>query len=161
MVGPVGRAGRGPKALRPGRARRRIARRTETDPTFLSDATAGRRLSDDERRAAVAALERDRAEGRLTAEELSDRANQVLTAQVRGDLTRVFADLPTPRITPETRPPMWRPIGVMLIALSPFVAVVLFFLTGVAGGWPYSWLWFLLIPVTAIVVNGFRDWTRR
>lgn len=41
-----------------------------------------------------------------------------------------------------------------IIALSPFVAVILFFVLGfVFNGWAYSWISFLLIPVTAIVMS--------
>lgn len=45
------------------------------------------------------------------------------------------------------QPTRWRGV----VALSPFVALALFFLTG-------SWLWFLLVPVSGIVVGMFgRD----
>lgn len=41
-----------------------------------------------------------------------------------------------------------------IVALMPFISLVLFFLGGyLLGGWTYSWLAFLLIPVTAILVN--------
>ena len=42
------------------------------------------------------------------------------------------------------QPTRWRGVA----ALSPFVALALFFLTG-------SWLWFLLVPVAGIVVGMF------
>ncbi|MEI3865755.1 hypothetical protein V6S02_01530 [Microbacterium sp. CCNWLW134] len=44
--------------------------------------------------------------------------------------------------------------GVTVVALSPFLALILFILAGVAGGWAWSWLFFLLIPITAIIVYG-------
>ena len=42
-----------------------------------------------------------------------------------------------------------------VMALTPFVAVGLFFLFG------YSWLWFLLIPVMGILLFGADDRSRR
>jgi len=39
-------------------------------------------------------------------------------------------------------------------APRPFVPLILFFITGFAGGWAYAWLWFLLILITAIIVYG-------
>ena len=50
--------------------------------------------------------------------------------------------------------PLGGRVGTTLVALSPFVAVLLFFLVGFQGGWAWSWLFFLLIPVTAIIVFG-------
>jgi hypothetical protein len=41
------------------------------------------------------------------------------------------------------------------MALTPFVAVGLFFLFG------YNWLWFLLIPVMGILLFGADDRGRR
>ncbi|MBN3490200.1 hypothetical protein JV173_01605 [Acholeplasma equirhinis] len=42
-----------------------------------------------------------------------------------------------------------------LTAISPFVALVIFFLIGnlVPGGYQYSWMAFLLIPIVAILIN--------
>lgn len=45
-------------------------------------------------------------------------------------------------------------IGDTIMALTPFIALGLFFWTGVAGGWAWSWLWFLTIPVAAIIIYG-------
>lgn len=52
--------------------------------------------------------------------------------------------------------------GRKLIALSPFVATILFFVLGFAYNlWHLSWMAFLLIPVTAIVVEGLnKRWKR-
>ncbi|MFH0992988.1 MAG: DUF1700 domain-containing protein [bacterium] len=42
-----------------------------------------------------------------------------------------------------------------LIALTPFIATITYFILGMAFGlWHPGWLVFLLIPVTAIIVNG-------
>ena len=40
------------------------------------------------------------------------------------------------------------------MALTPFLALALFFLTGFAGGFAWSWLWFLIIPIVAIIIYG-------
>lgn len=41
------------------------------------------------------------------------------------------------------------------VAISPFIALIAFFILGfVANQWLYSWMVFLLIPVSAIVLNG-------
>ena len=46
-----------------------------------------------------------------------------------------------------------------LIAITPFIALPLFFLIGFAipGGWLYAWIAFLLIPMTAILTQGPND----
>lgn len=44
------------------------------------------------------------------------------------------------------------------VAISPFIALIAFFLLGfVANQWMYSWMVFLLIPVSAIVLNRGND----
>lgn len=42
------------------------------------------------------------------------------------------------------------------IALTPFIALILFFLLGftVPGAWMYAWLTFLIIPMSAIILEG-------
>jgi hypothetical protein len=44
--------------------------------------------------------------------------------------------------------------GTTIVALSPFVALALYILVGTQGGWGWGWLFFLLVPVTAIIVYG-------
>lgn len=44
--------------------------------------------------------------------------------------------------------------GDTIMALTPFLALGLFFLFGFAGGFAWSWLWFLIIPIAAIVIYG-------
>lgn len=48
--------------------------------------------------------------------------------------------------------------GEKVIAVMPFISLIIFMLLGFAGDlWQYSWMAFLLIPITAIVVKqGFR-----
>lgn len=50
--------------------------------------------------------------------------------------------------------PLGGSAGTVAVSISPFVALILFFLTGALFGWNYSWLWFLLVPVTAVIVYG-------
>ena len=38
------------------------------------------------------------------------------------------------------------------MALTPFLAVGLFFLFGFQGSFAWSWLWFLIIPIAAIII---------
>lgn len=45
-------------------------------------------------------------------------------------------------------------IGATIMALIPFIAVALFFITGFNGSFAWSWLWFLLIPIAGIVIYG-------
>lgn len=41
------------------------------------------------------------------------------------------------------------------VAISPFIALIAFFILGFAANqWLYSWMVFLLIPISAIVLNG-------
>lgn len=143
---------------------------TTIDGIFLSPGSADLRLSDADRNAAVAALERERAAGRLTDDELSERRVLARAARTRGDLLPCFADLPESQAVPPlasatgaagprsgARTAAW-----LIMSLSPFVAVLLFFGTGFAfGGWAWSWLWFLLIPVAGIVGVALRGGPRR
>lgn len=51
-----------------------------------------------------------------------------------------------------------QPKGNKLVALMPFISTVIFFVLGFGfGGWTYSWMAYLLIPVTAIFVNMIKD----
>jgi len=57
--------------------------------------TSSVRIGDAEREAAVSALNRHYAEGRLTSVEHDERITWALAAQTSGDLDKLFADLPT------------------------------------------------------------------
>jgi uncharacterized membrane protein YccC len=131
------------------------------DSTYLDPPKAALRLSDEERGAAITELERHAAEGRLSAHELAERRDTAHVAVTRGDLAPLFADLPVPDSSMRADRAVWgtpqamqepRPnLAAIVVALSPFVAVLLFFLTGTTIAWTYAWLWFLLIPVVAII----------
>lgn len=126
------------------------------------------RLSDAERDEAVAALAAARTEGRLTETEYQERASAVRAAVTRGDLMPLFADLPElappasagGSYAPDTFGRSWRSralggrIGDTIMAITPFVALGLFLLFGFAGYFAWSWLWFFLIPIVAIIVYG-------
>lgn len=51
--------------------------------------------------------------------------------------------------------------GLLVVSIMPFVAVILFFITGLAWGYQYSWLWFLLIPLAGAIVYGVDGGDRR
>jgi hypothetical protein len=51
--------------------------------------------------------------------------------------------------------------GLLIVSIMPFVAVILFFLTGMVWGYQYSWLWFLLIPLAGAIVYGLGGGERR
>ncbi|MFE5670175.1 DUF1707 domain-containing protein [Agromyces sp. NPDC056523] len=142
------------------------------------------RLSNAEREEAIARLSEAQIEGRLTPTEYEQRAASVRSAVTRGDLVPLFADLPeaapTPSATPQPTvlpgpgtlpppsagplPPAPPPVrgsralggrmGDTIMALTPFIALGLFFWSGFNGGFAWSWLWFLLVPVVAIIIYG-------
>jgi hypothetical protein len=149
-------------------------------------------LSQQDRDAAVAALDVHRDAGRLDDVGFEERSVRVARAGSRREVELLFIDLPDPH--PVLGAPAWgsapapspaplpspaprapgpvpgagqpgplasrgpglvpEPYGRMIVALVPFAALVLFFVTG-------SWLWFLLIPVVAIVVRGPKNGHRR
>jgi hypothetical protein len=140
-----------------------------------------RRLSNADRDQAVALLRQHYSEGRLTEPEFGERAQSVRSAVTRGDLTPLFADLPplaatataqpapfgSPDSTPAYAPPTQTPAPTdgrtraTIMAVIPFVALALFFITGNLGGWGWSWIWFLLIPAAGAIVYGGGGGRRR
>ncbi len=142
------------------------------------------RLSNAEREEAIAHLSDAQIEGRLTPSEYAQRAASVRSAVTRGDLAPLFADLPdvSPGPAPAGRPTMLSGPGTLpppsagpvppppvprreskalggrlgdtIMALTPFIALGLFFWSGFNGGFAWSWLWFFLVPVVAIVIYG-------
>jgi hypothetical protein len=133
------------------------------------------RIGTPERDAAVAALDGHWQAGRLDPGEHERRTTLAKAARTRTELDALFADLPdrvAPRppapgheavdgpapagstVVPEPAVPV---LGGMLgryrdtvMALTPFIALALFFLT-------YRWFWFLLIPVMGILLFGADD----
>jgi hypothetical protein len=135
---------------------------------------SAQRIGSAEREAAVKALEAHYAAGRLTPEEYEDRQVAASRATTWAEIAPLFADLPEPRPAPvaaalaRTRTARTGPAGQgivpipdrtreTLMALVPFVALILFFVTK-------TWIWFLLIPVAGILLYGAdhnRDHDRR
>jgi hypothetical protein len=137
------------------------------------------RIGTPEREAAVSALDAHWHEGRLDPAEHERRTTAARAARTRAELDALFADLPDraaprgaapdhhasldrmppPRVPePGSGPLLGGLVGRhrdTVMALTPFVAVGLFFLFG------YSWLWFLLIPVMGILLFGADDRGRR
>lgn len=131
------------------------------------------RIGTAERTATMKALDEHLAAGRLGVEEYADRSAVAANATVASELAALFTDLPAPHpvlpgITPSV--PAVLPVadpavrdsaplaerasnffdgwGPRLVAVTPFVAVALFFITG-------SWVFFLLIPAMgALVYRG-------
>lgn len=63
------------------------------------------RIGDAERDAAVSALGEHFVAGRLTKDELDERADAAWSARTSGDLARLFTDLPMLQPAPRPRPP--------------------------------------------------------
>jgi hypothetical protein len=149
-----------------------------TDPSQSS-----LRLSNADRDAAVASLSRAHADGRITTDELSERTASARTAVTRGDLAPLFRDLPdtvhhdpsaapagfaappasgvpyaaaAPRETYTRARPLGGAAGVTVVAITPILALVIFLGIGflVPGGFSWSWVIWLAVPVVAIIVYG-------
>ena len=105
------------------------------------------RIGTAERERALKELSAHFSAGRLSVAEFDERSAAVTAATTRGDLDKVFADLSSPE--PEPEPPVsrrsydWR---AALLALTPIVALVLFFVF-------HTWLWFLLIPAVSVLLS--------
>ncbi|MEO6703925.1 MAG: DUF1707 domain-containing protein [Jatrophihabitantaceae bacterium] len=133
------------------------------------------RIGTAEREAAIRALEEHLVAGRLDVDEYGQRSAQASVARTAADLRPLFADLPVPHAIggsqraavsqpagPSAAPararhgnPLFGRAGESLVALAPFVALLLFF--GAHLGW---WV-FLLIPVSGIVVYGNQGEAKR
>lgn len=128
------------------------------------------RIGTDERTAAMAALDEHLAKGRLGVEEYGDRSAAAANATVAGELAALFTDLPAPHPElpgiPSTVPTPTEQLPVVpsetvvdrngglldswgprFVAVSPFLALILFFVTR-------QWWWFLLIPAAGALVYG-------
>ena len=115
------------------------------------------RVSSDERDEAVALLAEHWHAGRLDPSEHELRVTRARASVTRADLDVLFTDLPAPAPLGgggSSGPATASGAGGFLegkretiMALTPFAALVLFFVTG-------SWLWFLMVPVMGILVFG-------
>ncbi len=149
-------------------------------PDESRDGSAPIRIGNDERAAAMAALDEHLARGRLGVEEYGDRSAAAANAVVADDLAKLFTDLPAPHPTlpgivtrvddgsgtpnDTGRHPIQHPDeddhpggvletwGPRLVAAAPILAVLLFLVTR-------QWWWFLLIPALGALMyrgHGFR-----
>lgn len=109
------------------------------------------RASDAEREAVVGELRAHAAAGRLTVEELGERVAAALTAQTRGDLSRLTADLPSG--TPARRRRRTRALGEGVQAYLAVMAllVAIWALTGAGYFWP---VWPMLGWGVALALPG-------
>ncbi len=131
------------------------------------------RIGTTERTAALHALDEHLAAGRLDVDEYGDRSAKAASATTADELSRLFADLPAPHpALPGQQAPDQATAGAVsaaaaapqatvagraggflsdwptrIVAVTPLVAVALFFITG-------SWLWFLIIPAAGALVYG-------
>ncbi|WP_214370967.1 DUF1707 domain-containing protein [Pseudonocardia sp. H11422] len=143
---------------------------TGETPTEAAGDVPPLRIGTAERESAVKALDEHLAAGRLGVEEYADRSAVAANATVASELTALFTDLPAPHpVVPGTAlapaagsmpaaqaatAPARRERGGFhgwgprIVAVTPIVATLLFFLTG------YQWYWFLLIPAVSALVFG-------
>ncbi|WP_072807496.1 DUF1707 SHOCT-like domain-containing protein [Rhodococcoides yunnanense] len=132
------------------------------------------RIGTAEREQALSSLSQHLSDGRLTLEEFDERSAVVTSATTRSQLDAVFTDLPSANIAPTASRPLdlsksqtpartpdsavddgwdWRKAA---MAVTPIVALILFFVVPLSN----SWLFFLLIPLVGAIVYG-GDRSRR
>ncbi|MET4048651.1 hypothetical protein BJD99_07550 [Rhodococcus sp. 1163] len=133
------------------------------------------RVGTAEREQAHSALSRHFSDGRLTLPEFDERSAVVASANTRRQLDSVFTDLPSPSLDPTASAPLdlrkstspantdehdgvdgwdWRKT---VMAVTPIIALILFFVVPVSP----SWLFFLLIPLVGALVAGGNRSRRR
>jgi hypothetical protein len=121
------------------------------------------RVGTAERERAIAQLEEHWHAGRLDPAEHELRVTRARAAVTQADLDVLFTDLPqtvqapgleptgavaaTGAVASQEAPGFLEGKRDTIIALTPFAALFLFFVTG-------SWLWFLMIPVMGILLYG-------
>ena len=52
------------------------------------------------------------------------------------------------------RRPLGGRTGVAIVSIVPFIALALFLIFGLMGGWAWSWLFWLLVPIAGVLVYG-------
>lgn len=109
------------------------------------------RVGNAEREEAVAVLTEHWHAGRLDPGEHERRVTRAREAVTRADLDALFADLPPAGLAQVSTGAVTRRgtagLRDTIMALTPFAAVLLFFMMG-------NWLWFLMIPVMGILLYG-------
>lgn len=129
------------------------------------------RIADRDRQDAIASLSHARDEGRLTSDEFDQRSTAARAATTWGDLAPLFSDLPRSAPTGGHAPvddgyrhsrALGGAWGATIMSFIPFLAFGLFFVFGFAlGGWTWSWLFFLLVPVAGVIIYGPGAESRR
>lgn len=140
------------------------------------------RIGNTDRDAALTSLGNHMRAGRLSPDEYSTRAGLVTNAVNTTDLNAVFSDLPggsptgavaqAPSAYPAAAPtyptagdvtsqpataPVVRGSGTNWVAIAGPLGVILFFVCGfVFHGWAWSWLFFLLPALLAVIGNNVR-----
>ena len=108
----------------------------------LTGSGSGLRASDAERERAAETLRRHHGDGRLTTDELEERTAQAYAAATRGDLDRLFADLPRLHPPDEEQPRRRR----LPLPAFAFPLVVALLAIAVVSSAHFLWLaWPLLI----------------
>lgn len=113
-----------------------------------------KRVGTADRDEAIACLGEHWHAGRLDPAEHELRVTRAKVAVTQADLDVLFEDLPKPGPAPESTGAVaavgrgsLASLRETVMALTPFAALVLFFVTG-------HWLWFLMIPVMGILLYG-------
>lgn len=136
------------------------------------DGVTGVRVGNVERDAAMRALDVHLSAGRLDVDEYGQRYAKASLARTQDELTVLFIDLPEPhglvtepprapvpsagpRPTGPSGAPLFGRLGETVVAVSPFVALLLFFVVA------HAWWVFLLIPISGAVVYGNARGGRR
>ncbi|MFZ1362407.1 MAG: hypothetical protein WAS05_05655 [Candidatus Nanopelagicales bacterium] len=57
----------------------------------------------------------------------------------------------------ERKSPLGGRTGVAVASITPLIALILFLIFGFLGGWAWSWIFFLAIPIVGIAVFGFQS----
>jgi hypothetical protein len=129
------------------------------------------RIGTAERDAALDALGEHMRAGRLDPDEYSERATRLSAVRYLEDLAPLFKDLPggVPAAVARSGPggapvpavdgqqsaePFTARYGGRLMAAIGPICVLLFFIFGFAGGWSWSWLFFLVPPIAGGVLYG-------
>lgn len=108
------------------------------------------RIGTAEREQALDLLSKQFSEGRLTADEFSERSGAIAAAVTRADLAPIFADLPAKpdvAVTGIERPRDWR---AYVMAFIPLIALGFTMLV------PHGWLAWLALPVVGMLLYGPR-----
>ena len=122
------------------------------------------RIGSAERDRALSELGEHMRAGRIDPSEYAERAERAATARYESELAVLFEDLPAtsappppaaePFVDEHGRRPLGGRAGATIAAVTPIVAIVLFFVFGAAFDFGWSWMFFLLIPAVGAVVYG-------